>query len=122
MTVATTLDRDVEKRSIHGWKMCSEARAGLVRPWSTDRGRWEGKGNREFSGLSDNNIDFSELVNLLLRLGFIERTKGSHHNFSMSGIIEKINLQKEGKLAKGYQVRQVRNVIIKYKLGGLHDE
>jgi len=30
---------------------------------------------------------------------------------------EALNLQKEGSKAKPYQVRQVRNVILKYKLG-----
>ena len=32
-------------------------------------------------------------------------------------IIEKINLQRDGSKAKVYQVRQVRNIILKYKLG-----
>ena len=34
------------------------------------------------------------------------------------GIEEKINLQSEGDKAKPYQVRQVRNIVLKYKLGG----
>lgn len=45
------------------------------------------------------------------------RVKGSHHIFRKSGVEEKINLQKDGNKAKSYQVRQVRNIIIKYKLG-----
>ncbi len=69
-------------------------------------------------GLSDNNISFNDLRNLLLNLGFEERIKGSHHNFRNSGVIEKINLQKDNGKAKGYQVRQVGNVILRYKLGG----
>ena len=32
-------------------------------------------------GLSDTNIGFDELCQLLLRLGFNERIKGSHHIF-----------------------------------------
>jgi len=36
----------------------------------------------------------------------------------MAGVKEKINLQKDGNKPKQYQVRQVRNVILKYKLGG----
>jgi hypothetical protein len=67
-------------------------------------------------GSSDKNIEFDELYNLLLKLDFQVRIKGSHHNFSRKGIIEKINIQKDGNLAKAYQVRQVRNIIIKYKL------
>ena len=38
--------------------------------------------------------------------------------FRRAGIVEKINLQREGSKAKIYQVRQVRAVILKYKLGG----
>jgi hypothetical protein len=68
--------------------------------------------------LSDNNISFNDLRNLLLKLGFEERIKGSHHNFRKIGVIEKINLQKDNGKAKGYQVRQVRNVILRYKMGG----
>jgi len=36
----------------------------------------------------------------------------------MAGIMDKPNLQKEGNKAKPYQVRQVRNIILKYGLGG----
>ncbi len=68
-------------------------------------------------GTSDANILFSDLVNLLNHLGFEMRVKGSHHIFRKSGVEEKPNLQKEGNKAKSYQVRQVRNIIIKYKLG-----
>lgn len=70
------------------------------------------------SGTSDANITFKDLCGLLIHLGFEERTKGSHHMFRKSGIEEKINLQKDGNKAKPYQVKQVRAVILKYKLGG----
>lgn len=69
-------------------------------------------------GLSDNNIPFDDLRNLLLKKGFEERVRGSHHNFRKTGVVEKINLQKDDGKAKAYQVRQVRNVILKYKMGG----
>ncbi|OFZ57680.1 MAG: toxin HicA [Bacteroidetes bacterium RIFCSPHIGHO2_02_FULL_44_7] len=69
-------------------------------------------------GGSDSNILFDDLCNLLKRLGFDERIRGSHHMFRKEGIIEKINLQRDGSKAKAYQVRQVRNVILKYSLGG----
>lgn len=69
-------------------------------------------------GTSDANINFDELCQLLHRLGFEERTRGSHHIFRKKGIDEKINLQRDGNKAKGYQVRQTRAVILKYKLGG----
>jgi hypothetical protein len=69
-------------------------------------------------GVSDANILFSDLQNLLLRLGFQERIRGSHHNFRREGIEEKINLQRDNGKAKAYQVRQVRAIILKYKIGG----
>ena len=69
-------------------------------------------------GMSNANIAFTDLVNLLKHLGFDMRIKGSHHVFRKDGVIEKVNLQKEGNKAKVYQVRQIRNIIVKYKLGG----
>jgi len=39
----------------------------------------------------------------------------------MTGVEERINLQKDGNKAKPYQVKQVRTVILKYKLGGIFD-
>jgi hypothetical protein len=68
------------------------------------------------SGGSDANVDFVELCNLLSVLGFTERVKGSHHIFTKDGIEEIINLQSVGNKAKAYQVKQVRNLILKYKL------
>jgi len=53
-----------------------------------------------------------------LRLGFEERTSGGHHIFRRKGIRELINLQKDGNKAKPYQVRQVRRIVVEYKLGG----
>ena len=50
------------------------------------------------------------------RLGFEERTRGSHHIFTREGIEEILNLQPRGNLAKAYQVRQVRDVVLKYGL------
>jgi hypothetical protein len=69
-------------------------------------------------GTSDANIGFDDLRQLLIRLGFEERRRGSHHTFRKEGVEEKINLQLDNSKAKAYQVRQVRTVILKYKLGG----
>lgn len=71
---------------------------------------------RVISGRSDANIRFDDLRNLLARLGFDERSRGSHHIFVRAGVEDMINLQKEGHMAKPYQVRQVRGVITKYGL------
>ena len=68
------------------------------------------------TGRADNKIKFADLCNLLKKLGFEERIKGSHHIFRKEGIIEKINLQKDGNHAKPYQVKQVRKIILKYRL------
>ena len=40
------------------------------------------------------------------------------HMFRKAGVEEKINLQCDGSKAKVYQVRQVRAVLLKYRLGG----
>lgn len=70
------------------------------------------------SARADANIRFGDLCGLLLWLGFEMRTNGSHHVFRRQGIPEKPNLQREGSMAKTYQVRQVRQLILKYGLGG----
>ncbi|MDX2225893.1 MAG: type II toxin-antitoxin system HicA family toxin [Verrucomicrobiae bacterium] len=70
------------------------------------------------SGQSDASILFPELGYLLEKLGFSVRIRGSHHIFYREGVEEIINLQSRGKNAKPYQVRQVRALILKYKLGG----
>jgi predicted RNA binding protein YcfA (HicA-like mRNA interferase family) len=69
-------------------------------------------------GRSDANIAFANLINLMQHFGFEMRIKGSHHSFRKKGIEEKPNLQKEGNKAKPYQVKQIRDIILKYKLGG----
>ena len=76
---------------------------------------------RILKGTSDANISFDDLRQLVIWLGFDERTRGSHHLFRKAGIEEKINLQREGSKAKPYQVRQVRNMILKYGLGEEYD-
>ena len=62
------------------------------------------------------NIRFSDLRRLLLRMGFEERIRGSHHIFVRGGIAERINIQPRGGQVKGYQIQQVRRVIEKYGL------
>jgi hypothetical protein len=67
-------------------------------------------------GKSDNNFIFDEICNLLKRLEFESRVKGSHFIFYKKGIDEIINIQNLNGKAKPYQVKQIRNLIIKYKL------
>ena len=69
------------------------------------------------AGSADSNIEFAELCKLLGRLGFDERVRGDHHIFTRNDVAEIINLQPKGKNAKTYQVRQVRNIFVKYRIG-----
>ena len=69
------------------------------------------------AGTSDANVYFLDLCNLLKRLGFSERVRGDHFIFTRSDIEEILNLQPVGSKAKPYQVKQVRGIILKYKLG-----
>lgn len=68
-------------------------------------------------GQSDANIDFDDIRRLLIRLDFQERIRGSHHIFSRKGVAEIINIQPKAGKAKAYQVKQVRNIILSYRLG-----
>ncbi|MCC6390927.1 MAG: type II toxin-antitoxin system HicA family toxin [Bryobacterales bacterium] len=67
-------------------------------------------------GTSDANIRLDDLRSLLLKLGFQERIRGSHRIFTRRDVAEILNLQPKGSFAKAYQVKQVRKVIIQYKL------
>ena len=79
-------------------------------------GKYEKLRARVIAGASDADISFDDLRWLLLRLGFEERCRGSHHVFRKPGVEEKLNLQQDGSHAKPYQVRQARAVIARYGL------
>ena len=79
-------------------------------------GKYEKLLDQILKGRADRNVAFEDLRNLLHRLGFEERIRGSHHIFRRAGIEEKINLQRDDNKAKPYQVRQVRALIGKYEL------
>jgi hypothetical protein len=49
-------------------------------------------------------------------MGFQERIRGSHYIFTRDGVEEILNLQPRGSMAKPYQVKQVRKVLVQYKL------
>jgi hypothetical protein len=76
---------------------------------------------RILRGTSDKNIEFDALCNLLKQLGFAERVRGDHHILTKDGITEILNLQPKKHQAKAYQVKQVRKVILRYKLAGEKD-
>jgi len=73
-------------------------------------------------GTADASIQFSDLRMLLQRLGFQERIRGGHHIFSRLDVAEILNIQPRGGNAKPYQVRQVRKVILEYRLAGHGEE
>jgi hypothetical protein len=74
------------------------------------------------AGTSDQTIPFDELVTLLGYLGFQLRTAGSHRILSREGVAEILNLQpRRDGTAKPYQVKQVRQVIIRYRIAGEDD-
>ena len=68
------------------------------------------------SGRGDQNIRFIDLLKLLEYFEFIVRIKGSHHICIRADVVEIINLQPVGGMAKPYQVKQVRELVVKYKL------
>ena len=80
--------------------------------------RWSRIREKIFYGQSNSNIEFADLVAYLLHLGFSERIVGDHHILYRHDVIEIINIQplKDGK-AKAYQVRQVRELLRRSKLG-----
>jgi hypothetical protein len=73
-------------------------------------------------GASDANMPFEGLCGLMRHLGFDERIRGSHHIYTQEGVEEIVNLQPIGSRAKAYQVKQVRGILLKYKLGGETNE
>ena len=68
------------------------------------------------SGTQDRNIKFSDMQKILEVLGFQCRIKGDHFIYWRDGIDEIINIQPDENKAKPYQVKQVRNIILKYGL------
>ena len=73
--------------------------------------------NDVIAGNSDNNINFNDFRNLIIDLGFtLKGQKGSHISYYHSKINERMTIQNAGSKAKGYQVRQLRNIIIKHSV------
>ncbi len=69
------------------------------------------------SGQHDHNLSFSALCTLLEALGFEKRVRGSHHLFGKPGVIDLINIQPAtGNTVKPYQAKQVRTVLLEYRL------
>jgi hypothetical protein len=50
-------------------------------------------------------------------MGFEERIRGDHHILSMAKLEEIVNIQPIGTKAKPYQVKQVRDLVLRRGLG-----
>ena len=69
---------------------------------------------RILNGGSDQSIRFDELAAFLNRLGFEVRVRGSHHIYTHPMVVEIVSLQRRSDgTAKPYQVRQVRDIILR---------
>ena len=69
------------------------------------------------SGRSDQNFAFDDLCYVIERAGFQLRPgKGSHRIYYKDGVVEIINVQPRNGKAKPYQVKQVRELLLKYKI------
>jgi predicted RNA binding protein YcfA (HicA-like mRNA interferase family) len=63
------------------------------------------------------NVRFDELVALVEGFGFrLSRVRGSHHIFEHPDVPEILNLQNYKGQAKPYQVRQLLDVVERYRL------
>ena len=62
-------------------------------------------------------IAFRDLQRLLEQLGFrLQRISGSHYIYLHPKVTRPINIQRMGKDAKPYQVRQVRDIVQEFEL------
>lgn len=68
-------------------------------------------------------MPFEQTRTLLSSMGFSERVVSSHHIFAREDVPERLNLQptREGTL-KRYQVRQLRELLVRYGLDKVGDE
>jgi predicted RNA binding protein YcfA (HicA-like mRNA interferase family) len=70
-----------------------------------------------FSGKADKSFAFTDLCYVLERAGFQSRSgKGSHRIYYKEGVAEIVNVQPRNGKAKSYQVKQVRELLLKYKI------
>ena len=77
---------------------------------------------RLVSETADKSFAFADLLKVVTELGFELRINGSHHILVKGSIPDIINIQPKGKDAKPYQVKQIRELIIRYKLWEINEE
>jgi hypothetical protein len=99
-------------RPTNGLSLPARHRYNLV-----SMGRAEKLAGKILSGKSDKNFAFNGLCYVLERAGFQRRSgKGSHRIYYKEGVIEIVNVQPRNGKAKPYQVKQVRELLLKYKI------
>jgi len=91
-------------------------KASIIQDDSKTMGKYEKLLIKILRGTSDANISFADLCMLLKKIGFDERIKGDHHIFTKVNVEEVVNLQPKGSKSKPYQVKQVRNLLLRYRL------
>lgn len=78
---------------------------------------WKKTREKLLLGAADANMDFEEICAMLRHLGFSERQGyGSHRIFYKDGVAEIINLQPRGGKGKPYQMKQVRQILLRYHM------
>ncbi len=78
---------------------------------------WRKTREKLLLGSADTNIDFEEVCVMLRHLGFCERQgHGSHRIFYKEGVAEIINLQPRGDKGKPYQMKQIRQILLRYHM------
>ncbi len=80
-------------------------------------GKHEKTLNAILCGKADAGIRFAGIASLLRYLAFEMRTRGDQPIFYRRGINDILNLQPKGAMAKAYQVKQIRDILVKYHLG-----
>ncbi len=80
--------------------------------------RYDDVREKILSGNSDKNISEEDMKFFLRKIGAVhKRTKGSHFMCSLDGVPELINIQPKNGKIKPYQVKEIRNIVKKYRLG-----
>jgi predicted RNA binding protein YcfA (HicA-like mRNA interferase family) len=80
---------------------------------------WKTTREKLLLAAADANLDFESVCTMLRHLGFSERhSRGSHRIFHKEGVAEIINLQPRGRTGKPYQMKQIRQILIKHRLAG----
>ncbi len=80
-------------------------------------GKAEKLASKILTGRSDQSFSFADLCYVIERAGFQRRPgKGSHRIYYKDGVVEIINVQPRDGKAKPYQVKQVRELLLKYRI------